>query len=174
MCTSLTALSIPKTYAQEEDIIKIEGMPPPPESVENEQPEIPKTPTKPAKNKSYPSLFFTFWQHQSIKEMKESRGFVKAPTEQELNSEDEFTPNRGIREIKLGGIAFKTEKDWTIWLNNQRVKPDSIPEEILDLVVYKDYIELKWLDAFTNTIYPIKLKTNQRFNLDQRIFLMGE
>ena len=129
---------------------------------------------KSKKNVSYPSLFFTHWQYEAIKDVKNSSGFVRAPTEEELNNEDEFAPDRGVRELILGGILYKAEDDWVIYLNSERVKPDSVPEQILDLKVFKQHIEIKWLDEYTNTIYPIRLKPHQRFNMDQRIFLSGE
>ncbi|MDH5722143.1 MAG: hypothetical protein OEY94_02330 [Alphaproteobacteria bacterium] len=125
-------------------------------------------------NASYPSLFFTYWQHEAIRDVKKSRGFVRPPTEEELNNEDEFIPDRGVREIVLGGILYKDKDNWVIYLNNERVKPDSVPRQILDLKVFEQHIEIKWLDEYTNTIYPVRLKPHQRFNMDNRIFLSGE
>ncbi len=79
----------------------------------------------------------------------------------------------GIRELSLAGIVYRSGRDWTIWFNEQRVTPKAIPEEVLDLRVHKDYIEIKWFDAYTNQIFPIRLRPHQRFNLDSRIFLPG-
>ena len=63
--------------------------------------------------------------------------------------------------------------DWTIWLNNQRVTPNAIPPEVMDLKVHKEYIEMKWFDDYTNQIFPLRLRTHQRFNIDSRVFLPG-
>lgn len=153
---------------------KAESPMPDPVQAEPEAESEPQQPQIKKLNKYYPSLFFTYWQHQAIRDVLNSRGFVKAPTEAELNAEDEFIPDRGIRELKLGGILFKNEKEWIIYLNNERVKPDSIPEQILDLIVFEKHIELKWLDEHSNMIYRVRLKPHQRFNLDQRIFLSGD
>ncbi len=126
--------------------------------------------------KKIPSLFFTYWQHQAILDAKNSRGVVRPPTQAELeameNGED-FKPDPGIREISLGGIVYKGDKDWTIWLNGQRVTPVAVPKEVLDLRVYEEHVEVKWLDEYTNKVFPIRLKAHQRFNLDTRIFLSG-
>lgn len=126
--------------------------------------------------KKIPSLFFTYWQHQAILDAKNSRGVVRPPTQAELdameNGED-FKPDPGIREISLGGIVYKADKDWTIWLNGQRVTPSAVPKEVLDLRVHKNYVEVKWLDEYTNRVYPIRIRAHQRFNLDTRIFLSG-
>jgi hypothetical protein len=118
-----------------------------------------------------PTLFFTLWQHALLQEAKIGL-MTRAPTQSELNSDD---PNnvKGIREISLGGIVFDSTKKWTIWLNNQRVTPDALPREIIDLKVKPEFVELKWFDSYTNQIYPIRLGAHQRFNLDTRIFLPG-
>lgn len=125
----------------------------------------------------FPSLFFTYWQHQAILDVKNSR-VVRPLTDAQLralgNGDSEFMPKKpepGDREIRLGGIVYKGKDDWTIWMNGKRIKPDAVPEEILDLRVYPDYIEVKWLDKFTNKIYPVRLRAHERFNMDMRIFL---
>ena len=113
-----------------------------------------------------PSLFFSIWEHDLIADAR--RGLVtRAP-----GTDDGLTAV-GPRELALGGIVFKSGKDWTIWLNNTRVSPTAIPDEIMDLKVFKSYIELEWFDATTNQIFPIRLRPHQRFNLDTRIFLPG-
>ncbi len=130
----------------------------------------------------FPSLMFTYWEQASILDAKNSRGLTRAPTDTELfedlnsdqtSPEESPGPPPGIRTLELGGIAFKTSKSWTIWLNGERVTPTALPAEVLDLKVYKEYIELKWLDEYRNQIVPIRLRPHQRFNIDQRIFLPG-
>ncbi len=121
-----------------------------------------------------PSLLFTYWQHQSIIDAKNKRGVVRPPTPSELEAierGEDLPP--AIRDITLGGIVYRGKDDWTIWLNGERVTPKAVPEEVLDLRVYKDYIEVKWIDETTNQVFPIRLRTHQRFNLDTRIFLPG-
>ena len=119
--------------------------------------------------KAMKSLFFTYWQHKAIIDAKNSIGLVRAPTRGELDDTGEKEP--GLRELSLGGILFRSEDDWTIYLNEQRVKPDAVPKEILGLRVYNDYVEFKWMDEYTNQIFPVRLRSHQRFNLDSRIFL---
>jgi hypothetical protein len=126
---------------------------------------------------SIPSLVFTPSQYALLREAR--IGFnTRAPTLQELAkagdpNDPNYRPPASIRDIKLGGISFNTPDDWTIWLNNSRVTPDALPAEAIDLRVYKDFIELKWFDVLTNQIYPVRLRTNQKFNIDSRIFLPG-
>lgn len=120
------------------------------------------------------SLFFTYWQHQSIVTAKKSHGLSRPTTEAELKKELEnleLDPER--RYVSLGGIVYKGKNNWTIWINGERVTPEALPPEALDLRVYEDYIELKWLDEYTNSVFPLRLRAHQRFNLDQRIFLPG-
>jgi hypothetical protein len=122
-----------------------------------------------------PSLFFTSDEIALISAVR--RGVIaRPPTESELNennAEEEIVPERGIRELSLGGIVFRSSSDWTIWMNGQKVTPQRIPPEVLDIRVSKDHIKIKWFDAYTNQIFPIKLKPHQRFNIDTRIFLPG-
>lgn len=124
-----------------------------------------------------PSLFFTYWQHQAITDAKNSRGVVRPPSQAELDAMakgEDFEPDIGPREIYLSGIVYKNAEDWVIWLNGKRITPGAVPKEVMDLSVFDKYIELKWLDDYKNSIYPIRLQPHQRFNLDTRIFLMGE
>ncbi len=123
-----------------------------------------------------PPLFFTYWQYMAITDAKNSKGVVRAPTQSELNDfegGDGAEVDMGLRDIVLGGIVFVSEDDWTIWLNGERVTPMAVPEEVLDLRVFEDYIEIKWLDEYTNQVFPIRMRSHQRFNLDSRIFLPG-
>lgn len=91
------------------------------------------------------------------------------------DSGDDASPkDPGIRELALGGIVFKAEDDWTIWLNGRRVTPDAIPSEIYDMKVNKTYVDIKWYDAYTNRLFPVRLRANERFNLDSRLFLTGQ
>ncbi len=123
-----------------------------------------------------PSLFFTKWQHQSINDAKNKRGVVRPPTQAELEAMkrgEEVEVEPAERNVTLGGIVYHSEKDWTIWLNGQRVTPDAVPEEVLDLQVFDNYIDVKWIDTSTNQVFPIRLRAHQTFNLDMRIFLPG-
>ncbi len=129
------------------------------------------------KPEDIPSLFFTYWQYQAILDAKNSRGAVKPLTREEedaLARGEVYEPEPETRNIVLGGIVYNSSDDWTIWLNEQRVTPNAIPKQVFDLKVYKDYIEMRWLDDYTNQIFPLRMRAHQRFNLDARIFLMGE
>ena len=147
-----------------------------------QQPEQNKDPSKPIFNADeYTSLVFTHWEHVAIKDAVKYRGKTRGVTEAELmrdlkkreDQAEKVKPPPEEREIRLSGIVYHGGKDWTIWLNEQRVTPDAIPEEVMDLKVYKTYIEFKWFDDYTNQIFPIRLRPHQRFNIDTRIFLPG-
>lgn len=131
-------------------------------------------------DEQYPPLVLTYWEHIAIKEARNSRGLVRPPTESELMRDLKTTdqapkpkPPPEQREIRLGGLVYHGKKDWVIWLNNKRVTPEALPTEVLDLIVYKEYVEMKWFDEWSNQIYPIRLRPHQRFNIDTRIFLPG-
>lgn len=127
----------------------------------------------------YPSLLFTYWEHTAVQDARRSVGTNRAPTEAELTrdlktmEEAKVKPPPEKRDIRLGGIVYHSGQDWTIWLNGERVTPNALPEEIIDLRVFSEYIEVKWFDEYTNQIFPIRLRAHQRFNIDTRIFLPG-
>ena len=77
------------------------------------------------------------------------------------------------RELKLAGISYNGPEKWTVWLNGQRITPDNIPDEIFDINVKENYIEVVWHDKQTHKVFPVRLRPNQRFNLDARLFLPG-
>lgn len=122
------------------------------------------------------SLFFTPWQYALLQESK--RGFLARPPDQgEVEDTLQGTPEqkvKGIRELSLSGIVYINAQDWTVWLNGQRLKPDALPPELLDIKVHEGHVELKWFDEWTNLIYPVRLRPHERFNLDTRIFLPGK
>ncbi|MDD3021315.1 MAG: hypothetical protein PHX61_10135 [Alphaproteobacteria bacterium] len=122
-----------------------------------------------------PSLFFTPAQHALLREARV--GFnTRVPTLQDLKdsgdpNDPNYRPPTSLREVTLSGILYNSPDDWTVYLNKARVTPDSIPSEVVDIKVFKDYIELRWFDQISNQIYPVRLRPNQRFNLDARVFL---
>lgn len=120
-----------------------------------------------------PSLFYSTWEHDLIIDAR--RGIVTGTAivdDSSLTSES--APRiAGPRDISLNGIVYANSKDWTIWLNGIRVTPKAIPQTVMNLKVFKEYIELDWFDTSTNQIFPIRLRSHQRFNLDTRIFLPG-
>lgn len=114
-----------------------------------------------------PSLFMSLWEHDLVIDAR--RGLI---TRDPLTG-DGVAADAGPRDIALGGIVYRSSGDWTVWLNSMRVSPTAIPRQVMDLKVFKTYIELEWFDDTTNQIFPIRLRPHQRFNLDTRMFLPG-
>ncbi len=115
------------------------------------------------------SIVLTMWEHLLVEEWRQTENIAARPTDP---GEVKSGPT-GLRELSLGGIIFRNADDWTVWLNGQRIKPDALPKEVMDINVAKKHVELKWYDATTNLIYPIRLRPHQRFNLDSKMFLPG-
>lgn len=116
------------------------------------------------------SLVFTLWEQLMIEEWRNTQDInTRAPEQGEAVAR----AGSGPREIALSGIVWRSSGEWTVWLNGQRLKPDALPREVMDINVHKKYVELKWYDATTNLIYPVRLRPHQRFNLDSRMFLPG-
>lgn len=125
-----------------------------------------------------PSLFFTKWERDLLIEARNGamvRPVVPGDAGSELLSDDGSAAGlNSPREINLSGIAYVSPVSWTIWLNNIRITPTALLPEIMDLTVYKDRIEIEWLDRQTNQIYPIRLRTHEKFNIDTRMFLSAD
>ena len=121
-----------------------------------------------------PSMLFLPGEHSALVAAK-ANFQTRLPTESELQQDmaEEGEVIEAIREIALGGILYVSDKDWVIWLNSQRVTPDAIPSEVMDIDVRKEFVLLRWFDRQTNKIFPVRLLPNQRFNLDARMFLPG-
>ncbi len=94
-------------------------------------------------------------------------------TEQAALGEQPKVKVAAIRELFLGGILYTDDKNWTIYLNGQRVTLANLPKDVLDIKVSKEFIDLLWFDPQLNKAFPIRLRANQRFNLDSKIFLPG-
>jgi hypothetical protein len=114
------------------------------------------------------TLMFTLWQYALLLDAK--KGYFTTSAEQQA---EDYGTNAGLRELSLSGIAYKSPKIWTVWLNGERVTPDAIPLEVLDIKVESNFIDLKWYDSINNLVYPVRLRPHERFNLDSRIFLPG-
>ncbi|MGH1399005.1 MAG: hypothetical protein ACRBCT_07310 [Alphaproteobacteria bacterium] len=123
------------------------------------------------------SVFFTAWERGAIANAKALRGMVRPIGDGEVENEWDggaiSKPPPEERNITLNGIVYNAVRDWTIWLNGKRFTPDALPREAIDIKVYKEYIEVEWYDEYTQRILPIRLRANQRFNIDTRIFLPG-
>ena len=120
-----------------------------------------------------PSLFLTPSEQSLIQEARLGLT-TRAPTAAELRQGKDGAVSIGPRELALGGIVYSSAGEWSVWLNGQQITPKRLPPEILDIKVRRNSIRLKWFDAHTNQIFPVKLKPLQRFNIDTRIFLPGE
>ncbi len=143
--------------------------------------ETPLTPEQQAEEdkKTYlnlPSILFTFNEQMAIQDARNTDMDFTGPDCEVVECAPEDMPPPPPPEkryIRLGGIAFNSPDSWTIWLNKQRITPDALPEEVLDLKVFREYVEMKWYDDYTKQILPIRLRPHQAFHMDQRIFLPG-
>lgn len=127
-------------------------------------------------DKGLPSLFFNKTEQVTLQDAiakYESGEFNKDGIPEPDNSKTALDIFDYVREITLGGIMLRGEGDWVVWLNKQRLTPDRLPREVKSIRVYKEFVELKWYDEQNDRIVPVRLRPNQRFNLDSRTFLPG-
>jgi hypothetical protein len=118
------------------------------------------------------SLFFNLMEYALIQEAR--RGFeARLPGTSRASTQSRSREIRARRDLMLGGILYTSDDSWSVYLNEIRITPNNLPEEIIDIQVHSDFIRLKWFDKGTNTIFPVRLRPNQRFNLDARLFFPG-
>lgn len=138
--------------------------------IQGAQERLYKEPTEPLNRIKLKSVFFTDEEYALLMEALE--GFrSKDATQDDVNSAEAEEYKPAPRDVTLAGLVYVDALDWTLWLNKNLVKPDAIPEEVLDIKVFSEYVELQWYDSQTNQIFPLRLRPHQRFNLDAKIFL---
>lgn len=118
------------------------------------------------------SVLLTYWEYSEIEEAKKLIGKIKTPdTETDFSNDRKPAPEE--RYVHLQGILYSSKNDWIVWVNGKQIKPDALPVEALSMDVFKDYIEIRWYDDYTNQIFPLRLRPLQRFHMDTRMFLPG-
>ncbi len=146
-------------------------------------------------DKDFSTVFFTKWELETLLEtrqislkrtLKEKEQFIDmaiadiTDEERPLTAEEKAAIARRERlvaeakmqrDISLSGIYYKAQDDWVVWLNGQRIEPGETPQAVVEMTVQRDYVEIKWLDYYTNKIFPIRLRPHQIFNLDELVFL---
>ncbi len=127
-----------------------------------------------------PSILFTEDEGDRLNQaiaIYDSGNFAKpvTPTSETIGVDEDPLLNVEIvdRNLILGGISFGDGVNWVIWLNKQRLTPTRLPVEVKYVKVYKDHVDLKWFDKLTSQLISVRLRPNQRFNLDARSFLPG-
>lgn len=77
------------------------------------------------------------------------------------------------RKIALGGILYRAEGDWIIWLNGQKLGPDNLLPEIQGITVASDKVYLEWFDIGINGIIRLTLRPHQTYDIVTGLLLPG-
>lgn len=77
------------------------------------------------------------------------------------------------RLIVLSGVVFRGENDWILWLNGRKVTPKDMLPEIVDVVVAKDKVHLKWFDVGLNDVISITMRPHQTYDIVTGVLLPG-
>lgn len=117
------------------------------------------------------SLFFSQSELAAI--MRANQGFVAPKAEKPVATGQQPVQDRGRRILTLSGIVYNGSKDWTIWLNGERVTPKNIPQNVKSLKVQQDSIRLRWHDVFYNRILNLTLRPHQQYNIDLDLIIPG-
>lgn len=117
------------------------------------------------------SLFFT--PNQLVSIMRANQGFIAPREAFDENNQGAKPADQGPRVIALTGIIYHGSKDWTIWLNGERITPKNIPDRVMGLTVKSDRIHLRWMDIGNQRIVNITLRPNQKYLLDSDTIEIG-
>ena len=98
---------------------------------------------------------------------------MRAPEQQEEEPVAPPEPPKSARVVSLSGLIYANPKDWIFWVNGTKNTPTVKMEEIQNLYVTKHYVDFQWLDKQTNQLFPMRLRPNQSFHLDTKVFFTG-
>ena len=121
-----------------------------------------------------PSLLSRFlFSQEEIDKLRRALGgeFAREPEPQEEG--DSVLPSASPRVLSLAGLIYSGPEDWMFWLNGTKNTPDAKMEELKHLYVTRHYVDFQWLDVQTNTLFPVRLRPNQSFHLDSKVFFTG-
>lgn len=85
----------------------------------------------------------------------------------------EDTGPKPPRLLRLSGLLYKNPNDWVIWLNGNRLTPDRLLPEIIEIRVDSKQIYLKWFDYGINNVIYITLRPHQIYDMETGILLPG-
>lgn len=73
----------------------------------------------------------------------------------------EYTTNIKNSELTLNGIIFASSRDWVIWINQQRITPNHIPDWLKIIQVTDQCVKCEYL--YNGLWYQLKLEPNDTF-----------
>lgn len=116
------------------------------------------------------SLFMT---PNEITSILQARQGLLAP-EEAFDEDNQYDPiDNSTRILSLAGIVYVNRKDWTIWLNGERVTRANIPDRVISLTVKRDRVHLKWLDIREQRVVVVTLRSHQSYDLDSGLMMPG-
>ena len=94
--------------------------------------------------------------------------------EPEFDPENPPPPIPLKRTITLGGILYRGNGDWIIWLNGQKLGPNNLLPEIQGIDVASDKVYLEWFDIGINGIIRLTLRPHQTYDIVTGLLLPGK
>ena len=79
-------------------------------------------------------------------------------------------PSRRV--IRLSGVLYRSPSDWVVWMNNEKVTPKNLLQEIVDIKVDpSSKVHLEWYDVGLNQVLTITLRPHQTYDITTGILL---
>ncbi|MEZ0260008.1 MAG: DotI/IcmL/TraM family protein [Alphaproteobacteria bacterium] len=79
----------------------------------------------------------------------------------------------GQSHINLNAVNYKSQDDWEVWINDQKVTPKNLTlKEIVEVKVHDaDNVSILWFDTCLNGTIKVKLKPGQTYWISQGVLI---
>jgi hypothetical protein len=78
------------------------------------------------------------------------------------------------RVISVSGLLYRSPKDWIVWMNGQKVTPEKLLPEIVDIKIdSSSHMRLKWYDIGLDKVIAITLRPHQTYDIVTGVLLPG-
>ncbi|MCE9508670.1 MAG: hypothetical protein K8R48_10235 [Alphaproteobacteria bacterium] len=78
------------------------------------------------------------------------------------------------RVISVSGLLYRSPKDWIVWMNGQKVTPENLLPEIVDIKIdSSSHMKLKWYDIGLDKVIAITLRPHQTYDIVTGVLLPG-
>jgi hypothetical protein len=135
-------------------------------------PPVPVFPQLTAEEKQAPFVGSFFLSPIEIATLQQAlMGKVATPETLAVDKKPVAATNRVIR---ISGVLYRSAGDWIVWMNGEKVTPQKLLPEILDIQVENSsYVRLQWFDAGLNSVISITLRPHQTYDIVTGILLPG-
>ena len=117
------------------------------------------------------SFFLLPGEIAAIKKAMLGKPAISETPEEEISLEPLIPQHRVI---SISGLLYRSPQDWIVWMNGQKVTPEKLLPEIVDIKVESSsQVQLKWYDIGLDSVISISLRPHQTYDIATGILLPG-